>query len=71
MTGADLERHLLHLETVAAHAGDDWARGCAASVLRQSRRRGWKPSAKQAGIMRRLVAELFLHNGEGDVTLIE
>lgn len=63
MTGPDLERHLFHLTTVA-RAGDAWARDFAASVLRQSRRRGWRPTERQAQTMRRLVAEIFAQEAD-------
>lgn len=52
-----VEACLYWLEAVAARATNEWARGFAKSVLRQSRRRGWKPSPKQAAVMRRLVSE--------------
>jgi hypothetical protein len=45
------------LEPVACRATNDWTRTFARSVLRQSRRRGWKPSPKQEAIMHRLLSE--------------
>lgn len=50
---------LHHWPTVCRLAEDDWAKGFALSIARQSRRRGWHPSAKQTGIMQRMVSELF------------
>ena len=47
------------LRRVMAPDGDEWARGFARSIARQSKRRDWKPSPKQAWIMRRMVQELF------------
>lgn len=38
--------------------GDDWAKGFAKSIARNGKRPAWRPTAKQAWIMRRLVAEL-------------
>jgi hypothetical protein len=50
-------------------ARDEWAKGFAESVLKQSRRRGWHPSAKQLAAMQRMVSELF--TGPDDGALIE
>ncbi|ROT99070.1 hypothetical protein [Histidinibacterium lentulum] len=37
---------------------DDWCKGFVRSIAHQGKRRNWTPSAKQAALMRRLVAEL-------------
>lgn len=69
---SDVERLLHHMPAVAQQAGNEWAKGFASSVVRQSRRRGWTPSQKQTQIMRRMVSELFTHSQEGgDIQLIE
>jgi len=72
-TGAEVERLLFHMPTVATHAQNEWAKGFAQSVARQSRRRGWAPSPKQLSVMRELVADLFLHRGHegGELDVIE
>ena len=48
-----------HMPGVVRYAEDDWTRGFAQSVLRQSRNRNWSPSPKQLGVMQRLVGDLF------------
>lgn len=69
---SEVERLLFHWPAVVRAAGDDWAKGFATSIARQSRRRGWRPTQKQMEIMRRLVADLFTHAHEGgDHPLIE
>lgn len=70
MTGAELERALHHMPAVAERATNTWAAGFARSILRQSRRKGWKPTPKQSEIIRRLVAELFADAGD-DAPVIE
>lgn len=57
------------LPTIARTETNDWARAFAYSILKQSKRRGWKPSPKQLALMRRLVSELFAQ--DDDLTLIE
>ncbi|MBL3553189.1 hypothetical protein [Rhodovulum sulfidophilum] len=61
---SDLARLLWHMPTVVSHARSEWAEGFAKSIIRQSRRRNWRPSEKQLGTMRRLVSELFIHPRE-------
>lgn len=72
-TPDEIERLLHHLPAVEQAARSGFAQSFAASVLKQSRRRGWKPSEKQLGIMRKLVSELFTHgrDDEDDPQLIE
>ncbi len=72
-SGAEIERLLHHLPTVARLAKETWAKGFALSVLKQSRRRGWTPSAKQLPLMRGLVNDLFTRasDDEGDFNPIE
>ncbi|MEY8837815.1 hypothetical protein AB9K41_02115 [Cribrihabitans sp. XS_ASV171] len=69
----EIERLLHHMPTVARLAETEWPRNFAASILRQSNRRGWKPSPKQLSLMRRLVSDLFAHTGNegGDYSVIE
>lgn len=73
MTPAEIERLLHHMPTVARLAENQWAKGFAQSVVKQSYRKGWKPSPKQLSVMRSLVADLFTHAGDagGDFDLIE
>ena len=68
-----VERLLHHMPTIARRAENDWAGNFARSIIRQSKRRNWKPSPKQLSIMSRLVGELFAHAGneEGDFDVIE
>ncbi len=58
-----------YMPIVARMARDEWAKGFAESVLKQSRRRGWRPSVKQMATMQRMVSELF--SGPDDGALIE
>ena len=70
---SEVERLLHHMPTVAERAENDWGKGLAESVVRQSRRRGWFPSHKQVSMMSSLVADLFVNceDQEGDIQLIE
>jgi len=65
---AEFERLLFHWPAVVKAAENAWARNFALSVAAQARRRHWRPSAKQIGIMRRMVNELFI---EAEQDLIE
>jgi hypothetical protein len=71
----EVERLLHHMPAVAANAGNDFARGFAVSIAKQSRRKGWWPSHKQLPVMRSLVSDLFVHgladDEGGDFDLIE
>ena len=42
---------------VMADDSDEWLKGFVRSIARQGKRKTWKPSKRQASIMRRLVAE--------------
>lgn len=42
---------------VMADDSDEWLKGFVRSIARNGKRRSWRPSAKQAQIMRQLVAE--------------
>jgi hypothetical protein len=63
MTAIELDEILtLHWPRVIRRAmrdGDSWTRGFAQSIARHSKRPSWRPSPKQAQIMRRLVSELI------------
>lgn len=72
-TPSEVERLLHHMPTVAAFAENDWTKGFAQSVTKQSRRKGWWPSDKQIPLMRQMVNELFTTTQDmgGDFDLIE
>lgn len=73
-TSRNLEELLFHMPTVARLAKTDWAKGFALSVVKQSNRRNWTPSAKQYALIRQLVSELFSRpydQSSEDVDLIE
>lgn len=61
--------------TVCEKATNEWAKGFALSIARQSRRRSWKPTPKQHRMMQRMVIELYQQrddfDGAGDFSLIE
>ena len=65
-TPDEIERLLHHMPVVGQRAGNTWANGFALSVVKQARRRNWKPSPKQLSMMRSLVSDLFAHAGEDD-----
>lgn len=52
--------------TVCKAATNTWAKNFSMSIMRQSKRRNWKPSPKQHALMNRLVAELYRHRGDFD-----
>jgi hypothetical protein len=62
MTEHELDEILTHhwpLVLRATMAGtDEWLKGFAKSVARQAKRPSWRPTARQAQIMRRLVSEM-------------
>ena len=60
------EELLWHMPTVHRMARDEWAKNFAESVLKQARRRGWRPSVKQLAMMQRMVSELFTRRDDGD-----
>ncbi len=41
-----------------AQDGDEWLKGFVRSIARHAKRAAWRPTFKQAQLMRRLVAEL-------------
>ena len=58
---------LLHHMRSTASSQVEWEADFARSVLRQAKRPGWKPSAKQLTIMERLVSEMFNETDELEV----
>jgi len=54
-----LDELIYHMRTVASTTPSDWERSFASSILKQSKRAKWTPSAKQMRIMRNLVDDLF------------
>ena len=64
-----VEERAFHMPAVAQQSENTWAKGFATSIVRQSRSHNWKPSPKQIGVMRRLVADLFTE--PDDFELIE
>lgn len=58
MTEQELEEIMLEWRGVFRCATDPWAIQFARSILRHAKRPEWRPSAKQAGMMRRMIAEV-------------
>ena len=54
----------------AVSSGDEWSAGFAKSTARNGKRKKWRPSDRQAAVMRRLVNELGTAP-EGKLVLIE
>ena len=69
--GPSIERLLYYMPICAERAEDEWAKGFALSVTKQSRRKNWRPSRKQLSVMKKLVSDLFAHAGSNDLELIE
>ncbi len=42
----------------AVASGDEWSAGFAKSIARHGKRQSWRPSDRQAAVMRKLVSEL-------------
>lgn len=75
MTDHELDEILTHrwplvLRRVMADGSDEWLKGFVKSIARHGKRPSWRPSTKQAGIMRRLVSELGTAT-EQELELIE
>lgn len=68
---AEIERLLFHWPSVIGQARTEWASGFAASIAKQSRRKGWRPTDRQLGMMRRMVSDLFSQSGRHDMPVIE
>lgn len=58
------------MRRVMADGADDWLKGFVRSIARQGKRRNWRPTPKQAFIMRQLVNDVRLASG-ADVPVIE
>lgn len=70
MTEAELDELLTFtwprvVRRVMAGDGDAWCKGFVRSIARQGKRRSWTPTAKQAALMRRLVAEVGTQDDTG------
>lgn len=74
MTGLELDEILtLHWPRVLRRVmidGDDWSQVFAKSIARHAKRASWRPSIKQAQIMRRMVSDLITAP-EPELDLIE
>lgn len=69
MDGPTLRRIMQDWPFVMRQATDDWARTFAADIWKHAGNGQWRPTLKQARVMRRLIREL---NRDGDeVALIE
>jgi hypothetical protein len=66
-----VEELLWSWPTVCRTAKENWARGFALSIAKQSKRRGWQPTPKQHSLMNRLVCEIYQRDSEGEGDLIE
>lgn len=67
MTDQELDEILTYrwpmvVRRVMADGSDEWAKGFVRSIARHGKRPSWRPSQKQAQIMRRLVTELGTAN---------
>lgn len=71
MSEGELERTLFHWHAVIARAPNGWARDFALSIEKASRWRRWRPTDRQAQIMRRMVGELFSGVRAGTAEVIE
>jgi hypothetical protein len=60
----------LSVRRVMADGRDEWLKGFAKSIARHGKRASWRPTGKQASIMRRLVSELGT-TPEPELDLIE
>lgn len=63
MTDSELEEILtfrwpIVMRRVMADGSDEWLKGFVRSIARHGKRQSWRPTVKQAQIMRRLVSEL-------------
>ncbi|SHK35963.1 hypothetical protein SAMN05444000_12647 [Shimia gijangensis] len=72
-TPSEIERLVYYMPSIAARAENDWSRSFAQSIVKQCRRRNWRPSPKQLSVMRGLVTDLFTQgsNEGGECDVIE
>ncbi len=61
----NLEELLWSWKSVIRNAPDGWARNFALSIAKQAKRKDWQPTAKQLGIMRKMVSDLY-HDARPD-----
>lgn len=69
MTGRELRRIMEDWPSVMRQATDDWAKTFAADIWKLSGNGQWRPTAKQAKNMRRMIRELCRETDE--VILVE
>lgn len=68
MSGGELDSIMDHWPAVIRECQRDaWSRDFTRSIAARARNPGWRPTRKQARLMRKAVAELFA----GEATLIE
>lgn len=68
--GTSLDELLFWWPSITRRATEEWAKGFCQSVLKQSKRRNWKPSDKQLHIMRQLHREMFSGTND-DMQVVE
>ena len=71
MTGPELDRALFHWPAVIrSQAKGSWEHGFALSVQKNARNPRWRPTERQAQVIRNMVATMFQPAGQ-DMPLIE
>lgn len=63
MTDIELDEILVHswpmvMRRVISNGTDEWLKGFVKSIARHGKRAAWRPTPKQARLMRQLVSEL-------------
>lgn len=71
MNGPELRKIMLQWPHVMGLATDDWARTFALDVWKCSGNGRWRPTLRQARVMRRMIRELPPGEAGGEVKLIE
>lgn len=71
MDGPELRKIMLHWPHVLRQATDDWARSFALDIWRLSGNGRWRPTLKQARVMRRMIRDLPPGEAGDEVQLIE
>lgn len=66
-----VEELLWSWPTVCRMATNEWAKGFAASIAKQAKRRNWHPSPKQHALMQQLVSETYREGLIGNFEVIE
>ena len=54
-----LQELLFHWPTVAYRANVNWTKAFVASFAKATSRRSWRPTAKQLGVIQRIVGDLY------------